>query len=510
MFFPVSSQAWVSDAYVWIIDYVIEASGQTWSIGVDAETLSIVFDENTALSLNKAGPVNFEKGIYASSSIASESLSAADSFAGTLSGKLEFDEKSLPASSSSKTPLEYAYVELEWLGLWPPAKSGSVGHTCEAPSICTTRTDANGNYVFSNLDGGQYRLVAKAETQWSKMLPGLQSASDYQYSIELVVNGSGTTTKDIYWNQVVLSGPGNHLGNLAHGMEEIHDYFKSSAFSYYSGWDSQMSYEPTANNCWAFALGSRIVMGSEVQQSKEAIYHEYSHNVIIDLYNGGIGSLGSAEGAAMDEGFADFFALSEGGGTTIADGINCGFPSRNIVNSLTMSDWSSTSPHFNGRIISGAVWDLKPGQRYASSGTSTSTVEKTLWEAFQANPRTFEDLGLEMEDYWLGVNPTVNIIGAIEDSWAFRSIPHAHKANSDVSESSTDQIVSDWKIQVYPNPVSGEDFTIELSGLEKEEGWVSVSIVDILGRTVRQLYEGHLGMQGKILRAMPKSCVWKV
>ncbi len=405
--------------------------------------------------------------------------------AGSVSGTFEFYEYDEPGTSSTTTPLEYAYVELEFVPAAP--KNGRKSSTCET-SPCTARTDSNGDYSFTNLDTGDYDLRFRAETEWAEP----EQTSGFTYEIEVTISGSAET-EDVLWDNDFTPAGKQHLGNLAHAMEESHDFFAASPISY-TGWNSQMDYDSAGTGslkCVAKAFGEEVLIGDVTQQSKEIIYHEYSHNVIHDIYGDFIEpdvNTTDNEAAAMDEGLADYWAAAMKNDPDIGDYLddisNCIASSdvRDLENTLTMDDWPVGGPHQNGQIISGAVWDLRPGETYATTSFSADDVNETLYEALQVEPDTFIDLGLALEDYWIGINPTHDVIDSINDSWDYREMSLAGHHKVDRESIPFDFAANEELFGLFPNPLTGGTVHILLNSKDGEFG--NVSIHDTLGRLV--------------------------
>lgn len=153
------------------------------------------------------------------------------------------------------------------------------------------------------------------------------------------------------------------------------------------------------------------------------------------------------------------------------------------MNSRKMSDFEahSDSIHANGLIISGALWDLRPGERFATTGVSASNVDYSLFQGIQTEPTTFLDLGLSMYDYWLASNPYHPIIGALDDSWDWREMSMDGQHKKEMEHGTSESILPPpIDIDVYPNPGSERRLNVVVRGDDLQT--VSLTITDAIGR----------------------------
>jgi hypothetical protein len=116
--------------------------------------------------------------------------------------------------------------------------------------------------------------------------------------------------------------------------------------------------------------------------SGEVIFHEYAHDVIYQLYHSFIRDLGDPQGAAMDEGLADYFAC------TITDDPNYSEDvdphPRTLDNTLVWN--SQLEAHIGGEVIGGAVWNTR-------KRVGSSVADNLTYKALQLTPhaRNFQD-----------------------------------------------------------------------------------------------------------------------
>lgn len=122
-------------------------------------------------------------------------------------------------------------------------------------------------------------------------------------------------------------------------------------------------------------------------KDSDVIQHEYSHSVILEVFTSTIEESGSYEtrhgiagdddyhqGEAMDEGFADFFAAAENNESSLFE--YC----RNDWDINDDKEWpadydSTGDEHDNGRIISGAAWDLRS---QVGNSIGTNLIYRTI------------------------------------------------------------------------------------------------------------------------------------
>jgi hypothetical protein len=90
--------------------------------------------------------------------------------------------------------------------------------------------------------------------------------------------------------------------------------------------------------------------------SPDAVYHEYGHCVIFNVYGGEWIGQDTQQSDAMDEGYADYLCGTITHDPDIAEdvGIN-----RHLNNTLIYPDDMVEDAHLNGQIIGGAIWDLR-------------------------------------------------------------------------------------------------------------------------------------------------------
>ena len=166
-----------------------------------------------------------------------------------------------------------------------------------------------------------------------------------------------------YWPTVGFPGLGTQV------LASVHDpYPYGHDNSTASWWDNTLRF------------GHGITLFWDMAKKDDVIYHEYTH--LVSRYIGLGGSEGGGEQSAMQEGYSDYHAASYTNDPQIGDWVTrCTDTGdlRNISNSKTYFHYSnlnsvvyaacasmpggflnpSGSPHANGMIWSGALWDLR-------------------------------------------------------------------------------------------------------------------------------------------------------
>ena len=261
-------------------------------------------------------------------------------------------------------------------------------------------TDANGYFAITETDddppvpipAGLYYIDlyfdAKGEDVRKRKIPG--SSTDYTFervvsaplSKTIQYNGSFGALSDFYWNPTSSDKLIGDALNIAWHRSIIREYFTSDPFNYSGSFApavvNEQYYVPAQFNY--FTSGSLlpyIGFGDKSNirwaRSSEVVYHEYTHNVIYSLY--GNHSIGDDRFStdtysdAMDEGFANYFAVAKWCATP---GATCNSKfEENIYgsNQDLLNNWvlATNEPpggdiHDVGLIIAGAAWDLRYGR----------------------------------------------------------------------------------------------------------------------------------------------------
>lgn len=89
----------------------------------------------------------------------------------------------------------------------------------------------------------------------------------------------------------------------------------------------------------------------------DVVYHEYSHGVTQYIYDG-IRLPYEGQSGAMNEAWSDYFSCSINNDPLHGEGI-CGGAFRNLENNLRFPDDTIGEPHFDGAILSAALWAIR-------------------------------------------------------------------------------------------------------------------------------------------------------
>lgn len=163
--------------------------------------------------------------------------------------------------------------------------------------------------------------------------------------------------------------------NVYYHVDRMHSFFRNTPYLY-----SDMDYSMDAHvHCGPYVnggsdgatIGFGTAYGGDWARAADVIYHEYTHNVIAHVYAEDdiltfidVDPFGQGEDAAMDEGFADYFACAKTSDPVHSEGVLAGDPYvRHLDNSYTMDDWTALGVqggyHSQGQTISGACWDVR-------------------------------------------------------------------------------------------------------------------------------------------------------
>jgi hypothetical protein len=100
------------------------------------------------------------------------------------------------------------------------------------------------------------------------------------------------------------------------------------------------------------------------------------HNMIYHIYGSWIGSDYYAQGRAMDEGLADYYACTRKNDPIQGESVGV---NRNLDNNTyTWTSWMGA--HWNGQVIGGACWDLR-------QAIGASVTDLLVYRALRITPR---------------------------------------------------------------------------------------------------------------------------
>ncbi len=277
-----------------------------------------------------------------------------------------------------------------------------------------THTDVNGHYSFTNLELDDYTVKANLINSTVGTVDDYTNQNYFlKTSNVLSVTGDG----------VVLDGSfpytddenGAHL--YYHMTWMFNKYFLQPPFN-----DGALlsplpdGYVNNQCNCAAgvgnstptFVSFGSYLNSTDWVRSRDIVAHECSHIVIFRIYKIGndigdridMGQPGIyPQGDAMEEGFADYFAVVSKDPALIVpqfapdalQGQGPGLDPRTLQNNLALGanytggDFTG-EPHHDGQIISGALWDL-----YQSNAIALSDQNRLIYEALEMKPRSFHE-----------------------------------------------------------------------------------------------------------------------
>ena len=251
------------------------------------------------------------------------------------------------------------------------------GFTIESSTTIISAITDEGYYEFENLNGVM-NLTSELRGLWVNV--DNEDTTDAKHNFILNSN----ETHNWNWNESDTSDR-NAESCVYYHVNKIHDYFKK--FNY-EGMDYQMKVTIEAGSDWCNAeydpIYEDIALGGgnggdceNIALGSDAIYHEYTHGAIDHIYN----LLPySGESGALDEALADYFAATINNNSLIAENI---LPSpRNLNNDLTMDDWKG-KVHDDGRIISGAFWNLR-------EELGAGFTDALIFEAIRITPHAYD------------------------------------------------------------------------------------------------------------------------
>jgi len=216
-----------------------------------------------------------------------------------------------------------------------------------------TTTASNGTYSINVSSSSSVTLKFLLQGPWAQVNTADPAQCPFYKSYAV----TAPATKNHSWQTVTQGGLG--VASVFYYMNEIHKFFNS--LDYY-GWDAAMTAFVDISCPEGRALENSLEFRDPYTESSDNIYHEYTHNVVYDIFDGWIGESesSSSHGNAMDEAFSDYFACTKNGNPVWRNGIDTWTAERNIdtPDKVYPGDMGSNA-HENGRIVSGACWDLR-------------------------------------------------------------------------------------------------------------------------------------------------------
>jgi Zn-dependent metalloprotease len=212
-------------------------------------------------------------------------------------------------------------------------------------------TGVAGTYSIAAGSGGLRELTALLQGRWTRIsnLSGPEASF-----LDSVAPG---TQQDILWQS---SNSRDDERNAYYHINVVHAKIKEIDPSY-TGMDRQTAVRVNeADYCNAYWDGSGITLGAgygscqNLAMFSDVIYHEYGHGIVDFLYRP------LAPSGAMHEAFADYTAAMITNEPYIGEGIlGPGTYFRTMENNLRYPEDLTGEVHDDGRILGGALWDLR-------------------------------------------------------------------------------------------------------------------------------------------------------
>ncbi len=359
---PIENQSGFSYQLAWQLDVSTQNPLGNWLVFVDANTGDFLLVENTIIS----------------------------GLGGTVRGVIH---PKYPSDSPVTVTFKNIYIDLwNYLGQYVGQRT----------------TNTNGDYYY-NIAYSYYRLRSSLRGPWVDTQIGTEVGTSPEALHELWVTPS---THNWTWSgsNIVF----NDEPNVYYYVNEMHDWISGSPF-YFGGLNYQMRavvrnsadplnayYNPSTGNI-LFGVGgiltvppgNGIYVGtwtlSNFSLNTDIIRHEYGHGIIDKIYEAHNDNLGFfGQQGATNEGLADYFAATRENDATIGEGLVTGTdPWERHLDSPDLkipNNWDGSGVpddiHWNGQIISGAVWDSR-------ITLGTSIVDPLVYDAFHLLPKTF-------------------------------------------------------------------------------------------------------------------------
>jgi hypothetical protein len=282
-----------------------------------------------------------------------------------------------------------------------------------------TNSDNNGNYTVSIPYSGSWYIDYPLQSSYVKVYNyngGIPQAAKKT----LTTSGSGTLNLD--WGASDSTSV-RWLTTVVH--DNYKNRFNLSAMDYQmTGYVNALDAQGNTANGWAD--GSAIAFGHQDNQpwarSSDVVYHEYTHNVIYQLYGSFIGNTYASQGSAMDEGLADYFACTFNNDAILGEdvGVNRNLNNSNIFpNNYNYDDGDPSAPYTNSLIISGACWKLR-------QSIGSTITDFLVFNALQISPHahTFGDFESNVKiagDQWY----SGNYLNQIRDAFSYHGITNS-------------------------------------------------------------------------------------
>lgn len=226
-------------------------------------------------------------------------------------------------------------------------------------------TGEQGRFKFANVSPGTYDLQLRLKGPYATVYLNSGSQTDDFIDNEQKLPASVRTG-----SSPVLSFPATDEANVYYHANRMHDWLVDQ-FGYYYEYDSDregflnsqiiacVNSGPAVNGQGGYGglyFGSSG--GAPWARAADVIYHEYTHNVLQEIFDDFIGWPDAyTEGYAMDEGFADYFAAAITDDPIMAE--NCSASPRSLENNDQYPSPYGLEGHTGGKLIAGACWDFR-------------------------------------------------------------------------------------------------------------------------------------------------------
>ncbi|HEX9902229.1 MAG TPA: hypothetical protein VGB72_05150, partial [Acidobacteriota bacterium] len=228
-------------------------------------------------------------------------------------------------------------------------------------------TGSQGRFQADGLSAGTYDLTLALEGPKVKVYKNSGTQLDDFVDNEAKLQASLRTGRE-----EILIFPASDEVNIFYHVNRINDWFADTfSYAWELDWERELFKKTQISACCNSGPGvnglggnGTVQFGSESgrdwARGADIIYHEFTHNVLQEIFNDYIGFYDglNTEGYAMDEGFADYFACA------LTDdpmqGENVSPNPRNLQNAMAYPLGAyAIEGHTGGMIISGACWDFR-------------------------------------------------------------------------------------------------------------------------------------------------------
>ena len=233
----------------------------------------------------------------------------------------------------------------------PDQQQDFADHYVDVTGYGQAITDNDGNYSLEAGTGGMRAISAALTGRWAEIFNNDGPEAAFSDS---VAPGS---EKDILW-----TSPGSIASerNAYYHAQVVHSWVKTVDPAF-TGMDRQTEISVNQPNyCNAYWDGSSIVLGAgsgsclDLGLFADVLYHEYGHGIADRQYRP------LSPSGAMHEAFADYTACTITNEPYIGDGLGGpGTYFRNLDNTLKYPNDLTGESHDDGRILGGALWDLR-------------------------------------------------------------------------------------------------------------------------------------------------------